>query len=129
MHDKYAPYWAITLIILLGIGLSIIWLDFGNFWKGYVLDMVGPAWAYVLFRGLFTKKANNTWTRLFTPTRTLIIFLTVCFGIETLQYFEIYNSTFDFWDFFAYISILIPLFVIDIGIIRKTVNTNAQHFV
>jgi hypothetical protein len=123
MHDKYAPYWATILIILLGTGLSTIWLDLGDFWKGYVLDMVGPAWAFVLFRGLFTKKANNAWTRLFTPTRTLIIFLTVCFGIETLQYFKIYNSTFDFWDLFAYISILIPLYVIDIGIIRKTVNT------
>ena len=123
MHDKYAPYWAVILIILLGMGLSTIWLDLGNFWKGYVLDMVGPAWAYILFRGLYTAKLNNIWTRFFTPNRTLIIFLTICFGIETLQYFKIYNSTFDFWDLPAYISILIPLFLIDTRIIRKTKNT------
>lgn len=59
IHDKYAPYWAITLIILLGTGLSTIWFDLGTFWKGYVLDMVGPSWAYILFRGLYTAKADN----------------------------------------------------------------------
>jgi hypothetical protein len=123
MHDKYAPYWATILIILLGMGLSTIWLDLGTFWKEYLLDMVGPAWAYILFRGLFMAKFNNIWTRFFTPNRTLIIFLTICFGIETLQYFKIYNSTFDFWDFPAYISILIPVFLIDIRIIRKIRNT------
>jgi hypothetical protein len=129
MHDKYAPYWAITLIILLGTGLSTIWFDLGAFWSSYLLDLVGPAWAYILFRGLYTAKADNIWTRFFTPNRTLIIFLTVCFGIETLQYFKIYNSTFDFWDLLAYISILIPLFLIDTRIIRKIKNTshNKKH--
>jgi len=123
MHDKYAPYWAITLIVLLGTGISTIWFDFGAFWSGYVLDMVGPAWAYILFRGLYTEKAENIWTRFFTPNRTLIILLTVCIGIESLQFFKIYDSTFDFWDLLAYISILIPLFLIDTRMIRKIKNT------
>jgi len=122
IHNKCAPYWAIALITLLGTGLSTIWFDVGAFWRGYVLDMVGPAWAYVLFRGLYTTKADNILTRFFTPYKTLIIFLTVCFGIETLQYFKIYNSTFDFWDLLAYTSILVPLFLIDSRIIRKTKN-------
>jgi len=119
VHDKYAPYWAILLIILCGIGLLTIWIDLGPFWKGYVLDMVGPAWNYILFRGLYTAKADNVWTRFFTPNRTLVLFLIVCFGIETMQYFKIYNSTFDLWDFLAYISILFPLYLIDIRITRK----------
>jgi hypothetical protein len=123
MHDKYAPYWAITLVILLGTGLSTIWFDFGDFWSGYVLDMVGPAWTYVLFRGLFTAIADNIWTRFFSPNRTLIILLICCFGIETLQYFKIYDSTFDYWDLLAYISILVPLYLIDRRIIRKTNDT------
>lgn len=122
-HNKYAPYWAATLIILLGTGLLTIWLDFGAFWKGYFLDMVGPGWAYILFRGLYTSKADNIWTRFFTPNRTLLIFLIVCFGIETLQYFKIYNSTFDTWDFLAYISVLIPLFLIDQRLIKRSRNT------
>jgi len=119
IHDKYAPYWAIALFILLGTGLLASSFNFGRFWKGYILDMVGPAWAYILFRGLYTTKANNLWTQFFTPNRTLIIFITVCFGIEALQYFKVYDSTFDFWDLLAYITILTPLFFIDKKIIQK----------
>lgn len=119
MHSKNAPYWAIALIILCILGLSSVWIDLGKFWKGYVLDMAGPAWNYILFRGLFTTKANNAWTRFFTPNRTLIIFMSVSFGIEALQYLQIYDSTFDPWDFLAYISILVPIFLIDKKLIRK----------
>ena len=78
-HDKFAPYWAVALLIFGGISLSTIWIDLGTFWKGYVLDMYGPAWNYILFRGLYTTKANNILTRFFTAKRTLIIFLFVCF--------------------------------------------------
>ncbi|MBT3209753.1 MAG: hypothetical protein HN704_01695 [Bacteroidetes bacterium] len=112
-HNKNAPYWAAAMLVFGVLGLSTIWIDLGIFWKGYLLDMVGPAWNYILFRGLFTTKADNYWTRFFTHQRTLIIFLTVCFGIETMQYFKIYDSTFDPLDLLAYISILIPLFLID----------------
>jgi len=112
-HDKFAPYWAITLVILGVTGIATIWIDLGAFWKGYVLDMTGPAWNYILFRGLFTGKTDNVWTRFFTPVKTLSIFLIVCAGIETIQYLELYNATYDPWDFLAYISILIPLFIID----------------
>jgi len=112
-HDKYAPYWAIALLVLCGTGLATIWIDLGHFWKGYVLDMTGPAWNYILFRRLFKSKTSNTWTRFFTPIRTLIILLFVCFGIEIMQYFNLYESTYDPWDFIAYISILVPLFIID----------------
>ena len=118
-HDKYAPYWAIALLVLCGTGLATIWIDLGHFWKGYVLDMTGPAWNYILFRGLFTAKANNKWTRFFTPIRTLIIFLFVCIGIESMQYFNLYEATYDPWDFLAYISILVPVFIIDSKLIEK----------
>jgi len=70
-HDKYAPYWTTTFVILCGTGLATIWADLGNFWKGYALDVTGPAWNYILFRGLFTAKAYNKWTRFFTPKKTL----------------------------------------------------------
>ncbi len=118
LHDKYAPYWAAALMILGITGLSTIWFDFGSFWKGYVLDITGPAWNYILFRGLFTAKKDNAWTRFFTPERTLIIFALVCTTIESMQYFKIYDSTFDPWDFLAYFSVLIPLFINDKRIVR-----------
>lgn len=125
IHDRYAPYWAIALIIFGATGLSTIWIDLGSFWNGYVLDITGPAWNYILFRGLFTTEANNTWTRFFTPERTLIIFLLVCIVIETLQYFKIYDSTYDPWDFIAYVSFLIPLFFMDSKLIRQ--NKKYSH--
>ncbi len=112
-HDYFAPFWAIGLIVLGGIGLSTTWIDLGAFWSGYVLDMTGPAWNYVLFRGLYTSQTENIWTRFFTPKRTLLIFLAVCVGIEGAQYFNLYEATYDPWDFLAYISILIPLFFLD----------------
>jgi hypothetical protein len=113
IHDKYAPYWAGALVIFGGTGLATVWFDLGAFWKGYVLDMVGPAWNYILFRGLFTKKADNAWTRFFTPVRTLSVFLLVCAAIEMMQYFNVYDATFDPYDFLAYVSFLVPLFIVD----------------
>lgn len=113
-HDKFAPCWAAAIVVLGVTGLSTIWFDLGAFWKGYVLDMTGPAWNYILFRGLYTAWADNVWTRFFTPVRTFVIFILVCFGIEAMQYFKIYDSTFDPWDLAAYVSILTPLFIIDL---------------
>jgi len=112
-HNKYAPLWAAAVVVLCGTGLATIWIDLGAFWKGYVLDITGPAWNYILFRWRFTEWADNAWTRFFTPLRTYFIFILVCFGIETMQYFKIYDSTFDPWDLLAYLSILTPLFILD----------------
>ena len=113
IHDKNAPCWAAAFVVFGVTGLSTIWFALGDFFSGYVLDITGPAWNYILFRGLFTTKANNRWTRFFTPVRTFVTFVVVCFGIETLQYFRVYNSTFDPWDLLAYVSLLFPLFVLD----------------
>ena len=118
-HNKLSPYWAAALVLLCGTGLATTWIDLGDFWKGYVLDMTGPAWNYILFRGLFTSYRDNAWIRFFSPKRTLLIFLSVCFGIEGAQYFNLYEATYDPWDLLSYISILIPLFFIDFYQIKK----------
>jgi hypothetical protein len=127
VHNKYAPYWAIGLIILVLTGLSTNWIELGAFWKGYVLDMVGPTWVYILFRGLYTKKVNNWWTCFFTPHKTLILLLAACFGIEAMQYFQVYDSTFDIWDLLAYVSIIIPLFLLDSMIIRQAKKLSVKN--
>jgi len=112
-HRKYAPYWAIGLLLLVSTGLSTIWIDLGSFWNGYLLDMAGPAWNYILFRGLFTEPADNKWTRFFTAKMTLAIFIAVCIIIECAQHLNLYDATYDPWDFLAYVSILIPMFLLD----------------
>ena len=113
IHNTLAPYWAIALFTLVSTGLSTIWFDWGSFWNGYILDMVGPGWSYILFRGLFTNYTDNAWRKIFSPKRTFSIFILICISIETLQYFKIYDSTYDPLDFLAYGSILIPVFIID----------------
>ena len=113
-HDKAAPYWAAALVVCCTIGVSTTLVDFGSFWSGYGLDITGPAWNYVLFRGRAHAYARNTWTTFFTPVRTLLIFVCVAYGIELAQYFQLYESTFDPWDLLAYISLLVPMFVIDV---------------
>ena len=112
-HDKNAPYWATALVIFCATGLATSWIDLGSFWKGYVLDMTGPAWNYILVRGLFSSYRDNAWRRFFTPGKTITLMLIVAFGIEGIQYLNLYEATFDPWDLLAYVSILIPVFIID----------------
>ena len=124
LHDKYAPWWALALFLLWAAGMSTLWSPPGSFRKGYLLDMTGPAWNYILFRGLFTRYADNGWTRFFTPARTFFIFLIICAAIETAQYFHLYDATFDPWDLAAYVSLLTPLFLIDRTLTKKNVPTS-----
>jgi hypothetical protein len=118
-RDSYSQWWAVTLVILGTVGISSSWIRLGSFWNGYILDMTGPAWNYILFRGLFTVKTENAWSRFFTPVRTLLIFLVVCSGIEMAQFFGLYEATFDPWDFLAYVSLLLPVFIVDIISMRN----------
>ncbi len=113
-HNKYAPYWAVAMFLFGLTGVATTWFKVGGFWNGYVLDIMGPAWNYILFRGLFTAYSENAWRRFFTPWRTFLIFLFVSFGIEGMQYFEIYDATFDPWDLVSYVSLLVPLFILDL---------------
>lgn len=112
-HDRHAPWWAAGLAALVATGLATTWIDGGRFWKGYVLDIAGPAWSYILIRGRFTAWSDNRWTRFFTPTRTVVILVLVAFAIEAAQYLEFYEATFDPLDLLAYVSLLVPLHVVD----------------
>ena len=57
--------------------------------------------------------------RFFTPTRTVTLLLLVSFAMECAQYLKLYDATFDPWDLLAYVSILIPLFVLDLGLSQQ----------
>ena len=43
-HNRFAPYWAVVMLVFGVSGLSTTWIDLGDFWQGYVLDITGPAW-------------------------------------------------------------------------------------
>ncbi|NNE33768.1 MAG: hypothetical protein HKN13_00930 [Rhodothermales bacterium] len=113
-HNRAAPYWAVAFVVTGVLGISTTFTDFGPFWNGYVLDIAGPAWNYVLVRRRSHAYSDNSWTRFFTPLRTTLIFVAFAYGIELAQYFELYDSTYDPWDFLAYVSLLIPMYIIDV---------------
>jgi len=119
LHNRLAPFWAAAMILALLAGLGTTWVSLGSFWNGYVLDIAGPAWSYILFRGLFTEKSALRWFRIFTPVRTFIILVFVSTAIEMAQYFKLYAATFDPYDFLAYNSLLVPFFLLDLLQERK----------
>ncbi len=118
-HDQIAPWWAVALILTCSIGLSTSWIQFSSypgfasFWNGYVLDMTGPAWTYILIRGLYRSFMDTAWTGIFSPERTLILCLGALFGIELMQYLEWYDATFDPLDLLAYCSLIVPMYLVD----------------
>jgi len=126
LHNRRAPYWAAALFLLGITGVATIWIDLGPSWGAYVLDITGPAWNYILFRGLFTEFKSNRWTRFFTPTTTVLIFIVVCFGIEGAQYLDLYESTYDPWDLLAYLSLLLPLYSIDLFFYSTSRNNQVK---
>ncbi len=62
-------WWAAVLLVLGSVGLATCFLPAPGFRSSYVLDIVGPAWNYILLRGLFTNKPTP-WSRFFTPNVT-----------------------------------------------------------
>ena len=114
LHDRNAPYWAAALIVSGTLGVLPGWIQMGEFWSSYGLDIFGPVWNYILFRQLYTAYRNSRWRQFFNPWRTLIIFIVICYLIEGAQYLEWYDATFDPWDLLAYVVLLIPVFMIDL---------------
>jgi len=104
--------WAVALVVLGTVGLSTGLVPARGFWSSYVLDVVGPAWNYILLRGLFSKTQPAMLSRL-TPEGTLLLIVAVCGVIEAAQYFRLYEAHYDPYDFLAYVSLLLPCYAID----------------
>lgn len=128
-HNQAAPWWAVALILSCSIGLSTSWIQFANypglqsFWSGYVLDSTGPAWTYILIRGLYREWADNSWSRFFTAERALVLCLGAVYAIEFLQYIEWYEATYDPKDLLAYASLIVPLYLVD-----RKMNASAKQY-
>ncbi len=105
--------WKITLIVLGTIGLLTGLIIKPGFWSSYVLDMVGPAWNYILLRVLYTSKTSAFLSLKFTPETAFLSIFGMCALIETSQYFKIYDAHFDPYDYLAYASLLVPIYLLD----------------
>ncbi len=106
-------FWKTALITLGSLAILTCFIRISDFVSGYVLDMVGPAMGYILLRVQYTSKQSTFLSFKFTPGLTALLMYLICFLIETSQYFNLYDAYFDPWDYLAYISILIPCYLID----------------
>ena len=105
--------WKIVLVVLAGIGLSTGLVKTPGFWTSYVLDIAAPPWNYILIRGLFTSKKTTFFSIKFKPETAALLIIGIACLIETAQYFKIYAAHFDPYDYIAYISLLLPCYLID----------------
>ena len=105
--------WKISLIVFATIGLLTCFIPYPGFWSSYVLDIVGPAWGYILFRGIYTPYQSSFLSIKFTPETAVLLVLGICFAIETSQYFKLYNAHFDLYDYVAYFSLLFLCYLAD----------------
>ncbi len=106
-------FWKISLIMFGSFVLATCLIRVPGFWSSYVLDMVGPAMGYILLRVQYTSKESTFLSFKFTPELAVLLIFGICFVIETSQYFKFYEARFDPYDYVAYISLLLPCFLID----------------
>lgn len=113
IKSKTVRIWKVVLIVLGIVSLSSGLVKTPGFWSSYLLDIAGPAWGYVLLRTQYIAGDSGFLSIRFSPEMALMIILIICFLIETAQYFEIYDAHFDPYDYLAYISVLLPVYLID----------------
>jgi len=113
IKSKAVRIWKVVLIVLGIVSLSSGLVKTPGFWSSYLLDIAGPAWGYVLLRTQYIPGDSGFLSIRFSSEMALMVILIICFLIETAQYFEIYDAHFDPYDYLAYISVLLPVYLID----------------
>ena len=112
-------YWKAALITSGTIALASGLVRRPGFWSSYVLDIFGPAWIYILVRGLFSKAQPAMLARFLSPEAALAITTGACFIIEAAQYFRLYEAHFDPLDLVAYVSLSVPCYVADRWLVNR----------
>ena len=122
IKNYHLIFWKIVVIILGLISLSTGIIKGPGFWTSYALDITGPAWGYALIRVQYKSKNQTFFNIKFTPEIAFLLIVGICFIVESLQFFEIYDSTFDLFDFLAYFSGAFSIYVIDKVLLRLAKN-------
>ena len=125
VRKKQAKFWKVCVIILGIISLTTGLYRGSEFWTSYVLDIAGPAWGYVLIRVQYRLNSERFLNIRFSPEIAFLVITGICFILETMQLFEIYNSTFDPNDFLAYFAGVLVVYLID-KILSKRKNRLQQ---
>ena len=105
--------WKIALVVLGIVALSSGLVKKPGFWSSYVLDMVGPAWIYILLRCQYSSRTSKFMSIRFSPEGAFFLVFGIGVLIETSQFFKFYDATFDPLDYGAYVSLLLPCYLLD----------------
>lgn len=90
MESNIPMYWKVSLVTFGTISLATGIIRVPGFWSSYVLDIMGPAWNYILIRGLFSRTQPAMLSRILRPEAALILIVATCFLVETAQYLRLY---------------------------------------
>jgi len=112
-RQVYVWIWKAIVIILGVISLTSGLLKAPGFWSSYLLDISGPAWGYVLLRAQYKTGDSGFLSVRFSPEGAFLTIAIICLTIETAQYFELYKAYFDPYDYLAYISGIIIVYLLD----------------
>ena len=116
---KTTVFWKALIIFLGLLTLSSSLIGISGFWSSYVLDIAGPALGYSLIRAQYKSSKATFLSLRFSPELAVILIVGICILIETSQYLELYESYFDPYDLLAYVSAIIPIYIIDKLIIAR----------
>jgi len=125
-NSRVILFWKITVILLGSTVLATCMIRIPGFWSSYVLDMAGPAMGYIILRVQYTSKESTFLSFKFTPELAALLIFGICFLIETSQFFRIYESHFDPFDYIAYVTLLFPCFLIDKWLVKGKVKRKGK---
>lgn len=112
-------YWRIALVVFGTISLASGLSRSPGFWSSYALDLFGPAWIYILIRGLFSRTQPAMLSSALNPEAALLLVAAACFLIEGAQYLGFYDAHYDPYDLLAYLSLLVPCYAIDRWLLNR----------
>ena len=98
-----------------------------GFWSSYVADIAGPAWFYILLRGLYTNNPNRLCKIFHAPEIAVITVILICVTGEMAQYYGLYNRVYDPYDFIAYASLLLPLYMVDRLLVNRKMKSKQPY--
>ena len=104
--------WRATVLVLGAVLLATEVLERPGFWSSYARDLTGPALMYLLFRGRHRASKVGTIPGVRTPNQVAAFVLGFCVTVEAAQYFGLYGH-FDPYDFVAYVTGLVPFYLVD----------------
>ena len=119
MQSNEPMYWKVSLVTFGTISLATGIIRVPGFWSSYMLDIMGPAWNYILIRGLFSRTQPAMLSRILIPEAALVLIVAICFLVEVAQYLRLYESTYDPFDFVAYVSLIVPCYIIDRRLLKR----------